>query len=187
MEAVKKFGVVVAATISLVGFGLVSATSADAATVAPKARKQLTCQGKKATIVGRGGTVRGTAKRDVIVLIRASKVLAGAGNDLICGSGGNDEIHGGKGNDRILGNAGNDDLFGEAGNDSVSGGAGDDSIEGGSGRDRCNGGSGLDDIDGIDDHGNHVEPGDDHGVHAPGTDDHGVHAPGTDDHGSGHS
>ena len=75
----------------------------------------------------------------------------------------------------LEGRGGDDDLFGDQGDDSVNGGAGDDSIEGGSGRDSSSGGSGLDDIDGIDDHGNHVEPGDDHGVHAPGTDDHGSH------------
>ncbi len=94
------------------------------------------------TIVGKGGTVRGTSKRDVIVLTRACKVLAGAGNDLICGSKGSDEIHGGRGNDRIFGNAGDDDLFGDAGDDLANGGVGNDSLEGGSGRDRCNGGSG---------------------------------------------
>lgn len=175
MKAVRRFAVVVVATASMAGFGLATTTSADAASSTVHARKSLSCHGKKATIVGKGGTVRGTSKRDVIVLTRASKVFAGSGNDLICGSRGNDEIHGGRGKDRIFGNAGDDDIFGDDGDDSLDGGAGDDSIETGSGRDHSDGGAGSDDVDGVDDHGNHVEPGDDHGVHAPGTDDSGSH------------
>ena len=157
MNSLKKFSVMAVATVSLVGVGLANTTATFASTDAPQVRKSLSCKGKRATIVGTGGVVRGTSHRDVIVLTGASTVFAGGGNDLICGSNGADEIHGGRGKDRIFGRGGDDDLFGDQGRDSSSGG------------------SGLDDIDGIDDHGNHVEPGDDHGVHAPGTDDHGSH------------
>jgi Ca2+-binding RTX toxin-like protein len=175
MNSLKKLSVIAAATVSLVGIGLANTTATFASADSPQVRKSLSCKGKRATIVGTGGTVRGTSHRDVIVLTGASTVFAGGGNDLICGSKASDEIHGGRGKDRIFGRGGDDDLFGDQGDDSVNGGAGDDSIDGGSGRDRSSGGSGADDIDGIDDHGNHVEPGDDHGVHAPGTDDHGQH------------
>ena len=145
MNSLKKFSVMAVATVSLVGVGLANTTATIASTDAP----QVSCKGKRATIVGTGGVVRGTSHRDVIVLTGASTVFAGGGNDLICGSNGADEIHGGRGKDRIFGRGGDDDLFGDQGDDSVNGGA--------------------------DDHGNHVEPGDDHGVHAPGTDDHGSH------------
>ena len=86
MNTAKKFGVTVIAAMTLTGFGLVTATSADAvAPPQPRKHKTPTCQGKKATIVGKGERCAGRLHRDVIVLTRASKVLAGGGNDLICG------------------------------------------------------------------------------------------------------
>ena len=99
------------------------------------------CKGKRATIVGTGGVVRGTSHRDVIVLTGASTVFAGGGNDLICGSNGADEIPRRSWPDRIFGPQRRRQICSVTKViDSVNGGAGDDSIEGGSGRDRSSGG-----------------------------------------------
>ncbi|MEI8081297.1 MAG: hypothetical protein WCI74_05570 [Actinomycetes bacterium] len=137
------------------------------------ARSTLRCDGRPATIVGRGGTVRGTNHADVIVLIRPSRVLAKGGNDVICGSSKADEIHGGPGDDRVFGGRGNDRIFGDSGDDLLNGGPGDDSL---------NGGAGDDLADGFDDHGVHV-PGTDTSV--SGTTDDGPHHSGTSGHHSG--
>ena len=145
-------------------------TPAEAVTdhLQDSARSTLRCDGRPATIVGRGGTVRGTNHADVIVLTRTSRVLAKGGDDVICGSSGADEIHGGPGNERVFGGRGNDRIFGDAGDDSLNGGLGDDSL---------NGGLGDDLADGLDDH----------GVHAPGTDTSATGASSTADDGPHHS
>ena len=95
------------------GIGLLGFASTSPADAAPRGVK---CQGLTPTIIGNGGTVRGTSKRDVILLRNSSRVLAGAGDDVICGSSRADDIHGGPGNDRITG-GGNDRISGDAGND----------------------------------------------------------------------
>jgi Ca2+-binding RTX toxin-like protein len=123
-----------------------------------------TCEGRPATLVrlGKGVTVRGTAKADVIVTGTGDNIVnGGAGNDRICtgagedrvygglggdlvstgggadlveGENGSDHVRGGGGRDRILGNRGNDRLFGEdGGRDFVDGGLGDDTAAGGGG------------------------------------------------------
>jgi len=60
-------------------------------------------------------------------------VMAGAGDDLIVGSGGADSLYGGLGSDSLEGGAGDDRLFGEEGNDTLNGGRGHDAVTGGTG------------------------------------------------------
>ena len=47
-----------------------------------------TCRGEAATIVGTGGTLQGTDGRDVIVTGASWRILAGAGDDVVCATGG---------------------------------------------------------------------------------------------------
>lgn len=63
-----------------------------------------TCQGRRATIVGTGGSDRldGTQGRDVIAALGGDDVVRGlGGNDLICGHRGHDKLFGGAGRDRV--------------------------------------------------------------------------------------
>jgi len=55
-----------------------------------------------------------------------SRLIGGAGNDLLSGGLGNDTISGGPGNDRLYGQDGDDLLDGGAGNDVLTGGPGND-------------------------------------------------------------
>ena len=87
----------------------------------PAAAVELTCLGKTATVAQHRGTITGTPGDDVIVLTGRGRVMAGEGNDLVCGSPGADVIFGGAGNDVVL--AGD-------GNDSGSGGPGIDQLHG---------------------------------------------------------
>ena len=79
-----------------------------------------------------------------------SKILAGAGNDIIdltsqrYDTSGSDSIYGGLGDDVIWSNGGNNILYGDAGNDFIVGGSGNDVIVGGSGNDTLHGGGGED-------------------------------------------
>jgi CSLREA domain-containing protein len=89
----------------------------------------VTCQGKKATIVGnaRKNTLRGTKKADVIVALAGNDTIRGrGGNDLICAGKGSDKLIGGPGKDRLLGQKGADRLFGGPGLDKLLGGQGKD-------------------------------------------------------------
>ncbi len=56
------------------------------------------------------------------------KIVGGAGNDTLVGSGKNDKINGGAGNDYIYGESGNDTIDGQAGNDHIYGRGGNDII-----------------------------------------------------------
>jgi hypothetical protein len=129
------------------------------------------CFGEPATIVSHevGGTVSGTAGRDVIFTRFGSgrTIYAGAGDDLIC-AGLDDVVYAGSGHDSVYvyyasgavyGESGHDYLFSTR-SDLVSGGSGDDTIYGyydlanagdsgndaflGFGTDACDGGSGTD-------------------------------------------
>lgn len=92
-------------------------------------RASNTCQGKFVTILGTDGrdNLKGTAKRDVAVLLK--------GKDRFRGRGGRDIVCGGPGDDNLAGGGANDVL---------TGGPGDDKLGGGPGRDRCIGGPGQD-------------------------------------------
>jgi ELWxxDGT repeat protein len=76
----------------------------------------------------------------------ASKINAGAGNDVILTGSGADRISGGTGDDWINGGAGNDAIYGDSGNDKLFGGAGADYLVGGSGSNVFRGGAGVDRI-----------------------------------------
>jgi Ca2+-binding RTX toxin-like protein len=121
------------------------------------------CRGQPATLVGAGELV-GTPGRDVIVAtVPGTLVLAGAGDDLVCGSRraqggpGDDEIHysgPARLNDRfyVLGGTGDDviafhgeQLHASSGtHDGVHGGAGDDLMIGAGGMLLFSGGTGSD-------------------------------------------
>ena len=76
-------------------------------------------------VAHQGVTLGGTS------LVKGAKrhtVLAGAGNDIICGSASADTIDGGAGNDTIMGNGGADVLRGGLGSDALFGGAGNDEL-----------------------------------------------------------
>jgi Ca2+-binding RTX toxin-like protein len=111
-----------------------------------------TCAGRQATVTASQGRVTGTPGVDVIILTGAATVLAGAGNDLICGSNfadtilggpGDDVIFGRPGDDTISGGPGADHLFGDRGDDRLMGGSDDDALFSGPGNDTLLGGAGL--------------------------------------------
>lgn len=110
------------------------------------AKKAPKCAGKRATIVSSAAVITGTPKRDIIYVKgnRAHTVVAGAGNDIICGSAGPDTIAGGPGNDVIMGLGGNDVLTGDLGDDTLRGGPGSDELDGNDGTDIISGGTGVD-------------------------------------------
>jgi Ca2+-binding RTX toxin-like protein len=137
-----------AGAISLPFALLIGALPFASANAAPSAGASLRCEGLRATIVGDGGTVRGTKGADVIVLRSASTVIAGAGDDIICGSTGADVILAGAGDDTIYGRAGADRIRGGADNDHIFGDLGDDTLRGESGADALYGGPGQDDLGG---------------------------------------
>jgi Ca2+-binding RTX toxin-like protein len=133
MYHTRKASIVVASSVALVAVFLVLPQEANAAR--PR------CLGKGATIVGtaRSDVLRGTSRPDVIAGL--------AGNDVIKGLGGGDRICGGKGNDTLLGGGGDDGLNGEVGNDKLASGAGSfDFLIGGPGGDALNGGVGISDF-----------------------------------------
>lgn len=110
-----------------------------------------TCRRKDATLEGtrRDETVRGTPRRDVIVVRGGDDVVRGrGGNDLICAGRGDDDVRGRRGRDRIYGGGRSDDLRGGRGRDKVFGVRGPDDLHGNRGRDRLAGGKGLDDLGG---------------------------------------
>jgi Ca2+-binding RTX toxin-like protein len=92
-----------------------------------------TCQGKVVTILGTAGrdNLKGTAKRDVAVLLKGKdRFRGGGGRDIVCGGPGNDQLGGGAANDILIGGPGDDDLAGGAGRDHCVGGPGKDSKTG---------------------------------------------------------
>jgi len=94
----------------------------------------------------------GTAGDDVFVIEAgtgtANLVVAGDGNDIVCGSLDDDAVAGGAGSDQIYGAGGVDTLRGGADADHIDGGADDDTIEGEAGADLLEGDSGNDDLNG---------------------------------------
>jgi Ca2+-binding RTX toxin-like protein len=137
------------------------------------AQGQVLCNGVPATIVGTGGTIRGTGGGDVIAADNglAEVIVASGGDDLIC-AGEGDVVFAGSGADTILA-IGAPEIYGESGNDFIQaatslktttvvvrGGSGNDtlvdglnattSLFGEAGNDRlllagfCDGGSGAD-------------------------------------------
>ena len=123
---------------ALIGLGSLAAV----ASAAPAHGR--TCHGLPVTIAASTGEVHGTSHADVIALRGASRVWAGAGNDIICGSQradvidagpGADVVVGGGGSDHLSGGPGSDRLFGDRGADHLVGGPGADYLMGGAGRD----------------------------------------------------
>ncbi|CAB4867565.1 MAG: hypothetical protein F2793_02630 [Actinobacteria bacterium] len=112
----------------------------------PAAAVELTCLGKTATVAQHRGTITGTPGDDVIVLTGRGRVMAGEGNDLVCGSPGADVIFGGPGNDVVLAGEGNDSVSGGAGIDQLHGETGDDFLAGGPGADQIFGAMGTDKV-----------------------------------------
>jgi uncharacterized delta-60 repeat protein len=89
--------------------------------------RPVTCDGRRATIVGTPGRdrLRGTKRRDVIAGLGGNDVLVGlGGDDVVCGGAGADRLEGGGGRDRLLGGPGNDRLLGGPGRDRLLGGSG---------------------------------------------------------------
>jgi Ca2+-binding RTX toxin-like protein len=115
----------------------------------PPAKAAKTCEGERATIVGKDGDdsrLKGTKRDDVIVGRGGSDFIdAKGGDDLICAGSGADLVAGGSGDDIANGDPGNDTLLGDGGKDDLFGKEGDDGIGGGDGRgDLCHGGPGDD-------------------------------------------
>jgi Ca2+-binding RTX toxin-like protein len=73
-------------------------------------------------------------------IAKATRILAGAGNDRVQGGQGGDFIYGGRGNDVLFGNGGGDRLFGQAGTDRLMGGGARDWLEAGSAAEYATGG-----------------------------------------------
>jgi len=101
------------------------------------------------------GTVLQLQNVDFAVIIGASWVTGGDGQNYVVADGSaqhivlgaeDDTIHGGAGDDYIGSLGGNDQLFGDAGNDTVSGGADNDTLSGGLGDDTLDGGDGTDSV-----------------------------------------
>ncbi|MDH4170003.1 MAG: PQQ-dependent sugar dehydrogenase [Acidimicrobiia bacterium] len=129
------------------------------------------CMGIPATVVIANGDTP-TGGDDVIVgTTDPDTILAGDGDDLVCGGGGgdtingglgadtvyaedgddivygqdgDDQLHGGTGNDTLLGFGGNDIAWGDAGDDVLNGGVGDDVLFGHGGQDQLFGQAGVD-------------------------------------------
>jgi Ca2+-binding RTX toxin-like protein len=95
-----------------------------------------TCFGRPATIIAsREDPTFGTGGPDVIVgNARSNDILAGKGDDLVCGLRRGDHIAGGPGNDRLSGGPGGDSIEGEG---DPGGRDGKDEIFGGPGHDTC--------------------------------------------------
>lgn len=82
---------------------------------------------------------------DVITLTDASDfVVPSAGNDRVDTNGGNDTIFAGTGNDIVDAGDGDDLVRGMLGNDTLEGGDGNDRIAGNTGNDLIDGGAGID-------------------------------------------
>lgn len=111
---------------------------------------ELTCGGKRATIVSNAIKIVGTKAPDVIVAGAGDNVIHGAGgNDVICSSEGNDTVYSERGNDTVFGEAGNDTIYAERGSDDLDGGSGEDRVFGETGNDTLSGGPGDgDNVDG---------------------------------------
>ena len=80
------------------------------------AGRQVTCQSRRATIVGTnaGETIQGTRGRDVIAARGGSDAILGkGGKDLICAGAGADLVDGQRGLDAVYGGRGEDGCFGE--------------------------------------------------------------------------
>ena len=77
---------------------------------------------------------------------KGGAIFAGAGDDVLRGTGRPDRLYGEAGDDRLLGKGGADSLYGGYGADTIFGGGGDDYIETGTGESIVRAGPGDDDI-----------------------------------------
>lgn len=107
--------------------------------------------------LGRGLVINAGAGGDIVTGTGfADTITGGQGADIINGGAGNDDLRGNDAGadddagDSISGGSGADTLRGDGGNDSLSGEQGDDSIVGGTGNDTLSGGDGGDTISGGD-------------------------------------
>lgn len=109
-----------------------------------------TCGGQAVTVVMALGQVP-TAGDDVILGTPGpDTILAGRGNDIVCGLAGDDVIVAGPGDDVVLAGAGNDIVRGMAGDDRLLGQTGKDTLYGYGGADVLRGGWGNDTLHGND-------------------------------------
>jgi Ca2+-binding RTX toxin-like protein len=95
----------------------------------------VTCDGRRATIVGTSGNdnIEGTPHADVIAGLGGNDTIAGrGGNDVICGGYGADRLGGGHGNDRLFGGKDRlhvtDEGSTERDGDTLRGGPGNDTL-----------------------------------------------------------
>lgn len=107
--------------------------------------------------LGRGLAINAGAGGDIVTGTGfADTITGGQGVDIINGGAGNDDLRGNDAgadddaNDTINGGDGSDTLRGDGGNDSLSGQIGNDSIVGGTGNDTLAGGDGTDTLTGGD-------------------------------------
>lgn len=92
------------------------ALGAPGVALAPSPWPEVSCEGKRATIVGTAGDdmITGTDGADIIVgRSGADRIDGGGGDDIVCGGPGVDRIDGGAGRDLVSGGDGNDVLGGD--------------------------------------------------------------------------
>ena len=123
--------------------------------LATKPARRYECFGKTGRLAkpDRRGVIRGSARDDLIIVLRRDVVVVGrGGNDRICTGGGKDYVSGGSGHDQVRTGSGRDTLLGGEGQDYLNGGTGDDRVQGGhGGSDTLVGGTGDDRLLGGDD------------------------------------
>ena len=103
------------------GTGKIGSSAMRSFTVATAEQvPDVSCEGRKATIVGTNGpdVLRGTAGPDVIAALGGKDKIRGLGGaDIICADGRGDTISGGAGRDLMVGGPGRDKCRGGAGRD----------------------------------------------------------------------
>lgn len=126
-----------------------------------------TCQGQPITSISLNATngddfiqPPGSTADVIATGLGADRVLAGGGNDYVCGNedsdveldggSGNDTVNAGEGSDQVVsGGPGTDTLFGGSGNETtIDGGDGNDTLQGNLGSDTVGGKAGADNIQG---------------------------------------
>ena len=88
-----------------------------------------------ALIIGATRVTGGSGENFVAGDHQQQFIVLGAGNDTLSGGGGADTVGSLSGSDQISGDDGDDTIFGGTGNDQLNGGAGNDQLNGGSGFD----------------------------------------------------
>ena len=109
------------------GSGAAQVLNSTGQDLSPAPEPAVTCQGKKATIIGTDA---------------AETLTGGPLADVISAFGGKDQVNALTGNDTACGDDGKDILRGAAGRDVLNGGKGNDKTVGGKGKDKCIGGKG---------------------------------------------